>query len=330
MVENKKNSTIELLRFIMSILVISIHTHLFRDTFPTLFYLIPQGIARVAVPFFLVTTGYFFYERIQANSSYKSFLLKYFTLWIVFTIIELLIAGKFYYSQLNNTFLFVQRVVMVGLGDAYWYLWTVPVTMLMLIPFWKKEKVFFTLIVGLILFLLSMVNDSYSFLFDGTYIQKIVKLHEKIFIWTGAGFVSTILFLSIGACLNKYQYLLDDFIENKGTLIIISAVASTMLLLIEAEITCKMKCNDGMSKISLLFITPLLFIIALKYKSDNPFFNYLGSLSLYMYVFHPIVNDITKMQGWNSIVSFIFTTLVSIFISCVALKIQMVIALSKK
>ncbi len=282
---------------------------------PFFYYLIPMGIARIGVPFFLITTGYFFYERLSAKREYKTVILKYFRLWIIFTVIELLIAGKYFYPKFGSPFLFIRQTIMVGLGDAYWYLWTVPVTLLILIPLWGKKRFTFSLITGLVLFLLSMVNDSYSFVFDGTLIQKIVKLHQKVFIWTGAGFVTTILFLSVGAWINEHRNSLDVFFENHRLSVIICAVTSVILVLIESEITCSLGCNDSMNKISLLSATPLLFIIVLKYESDNQFFNYLGSLSLNIYTVHPLVNDITKMLGWNSVVSFIFTAVVSIVVS---------------
>lgn len=206
---------------------------------------------------------------------------------------------------------------MVGLGDAYWFLWAFPASILMLIPFWLKKSVLPGLVTGFILFMLSMVNDSYSAFFVGTALQEFVKLHQAVFLWTGAGFVTTIFFLSMGAWFRKHEEAVLALTQKYGSILIVLALASLVLVAVETIFTMSAGCNDTMNKLSLLLAVPLLFMLCLRYQCSNATFDYLGSLGWYIYLIHPILLDISKMLALGSIARFLFAAGLSVILAAV-------------
>ena len=64
---NDRNYTIDLFKFISSILIIGIHTNLFVDINDTLNFAFVDIICRLAVPFFAGCSGYFLSKSLAKN-----------------------------------------------------------------------------------------------------------------------------------------------------------------------------------------------------------------------------------------------------------------------
>ena len=65
--KNNRNYTVDLFKFISSILIIGIHTNLFVDINDTLNFAVVDIICRLAVPFFAVCSGYFLSKSLAKN-----------------------------------------------------------------------------------------------------------------------------------------------------------------------------------------------------------------------------------------------------------------------
>lgn len=61
--KNAQFACIDLMKFICAILVVTIHTSPFKNVSPLLDYGLTQYIARLAVPFFFVASGYFLFRK---------------------------------------------------------------------------------------------------------------------------------------------------------------------------------------------------------------------------------------------------------------------------
>ncbi len=67
----KRDVLIDMSKFVAALLVVTIHSHPFKQICPTLDFLLCDWLARLAVPFFAVCTGY--YITIHALSLKGSF-----------------------------------------------------------------------------------------------------------------------------------------------------------------------------------------------------------------------------------------------------------------
>lgn len=63
--DSKRNSLVDVTRMVCAFFVIAIHTNLVIEN--ELTWILFQTIARIAVPYFLVVTGWFFYRNILIN-----------------------------------------------------------------------------------------------------------------------------------------------------------------------------------------------------------------------------------------------------------------------
>lgn len=67
--DSKRNGLVDVTRMICAILVVAIHTNLGKEN--ELTWILFQTIARIAVPYFLVVTGWFFLSKyIKESQSY--------------------------------------------------------------------------------------------------------------------------------------------------------------------------------------------------------------------------------------------------------------------
>lgn len=71
MEDKKVYSNIDLLKFIFSFFIVMIHTSLFADVNATVHYIFENIITRIAVPFFFVSSGFFFAKSFEYNKQKK-------------------------------------------------------------------------------------------------------------------------------------------------------------------------------------------------------------------------------------------------------------------
>lgn len=284
----ERNQTIDLLKFIFSLCVIAIHVSLFKNINTALYHITTMGLMRIAVPFFFITSGYYYYQRINQNIDSRLYIVQLLKTFVIFEGIELLIytIPMFSYIKEYGILLYLWRALSVGLGGAYWYITSLMISLMILTPLWKKKKLFPFLIIGFILYLCVFTNDSYSMIFENSIIQNIAMIHTRIWTWPQAGLCSSLFYLSIGALIDQYRPQLK--------LLNVIFIVSFIGLMIESFILQGHGAKDGNCYISLIFVTPLLFLITLEH-SHLPFdTKTLGQMSLYNYMVHPIVLSILR------------------------------------
>lgn len=102
----KRYDALNIARFIAALLVVAIHTSPIEGN---LGYLLCNVIARVAVPFFFVTSGYFFYIKFKENNGYKKIYIKklvvLYTVWyILYFILRGVSIGLFIIGILGDSY----------------------------------------------------------------------------------------------------------------------------------------------------------------------------------------------------------------------------------
>ena len=71
----KRNQLLDLMKFLLSIFVITIHCQLFKDFQKDLYVGFTMGLARVAVPFFFVSSGYYYAKKVESNKPVRNYIL---------------------------------------------------------------------------------------------------------------------------------------------------------------------------------------------------------------------------------------------------------------
>ena len=163
MTKSQNYAGIDLFRIVAAILVISIHTSPFTEISPNLDFAVTRILARVAVPFFLMATGFFLFPSLQDSwSPLRSFLKKTLFLYGCATLLYLpvnLYAGNFDVSPL------IPQLVKDLLFDGtFYHLWYLPAVTLgavlvaLMLGKWKRSTVF---VITLLLYIIGLFGDSY-------------------------------------------------------------------------------------------------------------------------------------------------------------------------
>ena len=110
---------IDIFRIVCSLLVVAIHCSIFIEQYSELYFIINNIIARIAVPFFFMTTGYFFYKKYSKNSNIlKITILKLLQIYILWSIIYLAIElySKAKTNSINIGYLIgmIKRIIFSG------------------------------------------------------------------------------------------------------------------------------------------------------------------------------------------------------------------------
>ncbi|MBB4804983.1 hypothetical protein HNP38_000255 [Chryseobacterium defluvii] len=80
-----RNLSIDLLKIVLAIFVVFLHSHLLRNSYPSLSYVLVNGLFRIAVPVFLIITGYYFYD-VDTPGRLKKWSLRLFLLYLIWTV----------------------------------------------------------------------------------------------------------------------------------------------------------------------------------------------------------------------------------------------------
>lgn len=91
--QNTRNASIDIFRFICAIMVVAIHTHPFQEVTPPILHTIFSIILpRIAVPFFLCTSGYFYINKLLSGKKvFFPYIKKLLTVYCSWSLIYLIV-----------------------------------------------------------------------------------------------------------------------------------------------------------------------------------------------------------------------------------------------
>ena len=281
--EYSKN--IELLKCIACILVIINHTssYLLINENYLPFYKIEFVLCRIAVPIFIMCTGYLMCTKELKGKDILKKILKVF-------IPLFLLSGLIYLLQHKTIdFLFLQNFIATPIIEPFWYIYML-IGLYLIMPFLNyitknastKEHIFLIsviLIIPALLKLFSLEVSAYWFLAIPTYSigyylmgSLFYKIHDQIKYAKLSGILFFILYV-IGII-----FYTNDHLElyNIDSLLLIS--------------------------MSILFMN---FILGFKIKHQYKFLTLISANSLYIYLFHPILqNKIYELSIFQNLLSF--------------------------
>ncbi|MBP7564085.1 MAG: acyltransferase family protein [Candidatus Cloacimonetes bacterium] len=295
--ETKTNyNTIDFLKLIGSILVICIHTHPLINLSETLDFWHINMLCRIAVPFFFISSGYFFYKKIH-NYGHQTIILKKYLyriirLYLFWSMIYFPFYVGFSHINLNSIRMFIMGFFLNG---TFYHLWFFPalISSVLLVYFLSIRYSLKTIIISFsIIYIIGLFGDSYYHLSEYFGIKSLIDFYRSFFVYTRNGFFFGVLYVSIGA-----------YISTINPKTFNSKLFSTGIIFCSvfyiSEVYCVKTFQLASDYNMYLFLFPLSSLIFIKALNSNIFKLYNTSrfrdYSTLIYVFHPLPIEMTKI-----------------------------------
>ena len=267
----KQKGYIDVLKLFFAVGVVAIHTLCFAGT-DTPSWLFMHAVLRLAVPFFFCVSGYFFYKSlkkeknpISTRNKYLKRLLPPYLFWLAVNLPLVIIQYAMRGDGLKEIILKVGRGFLFYPWGALWYVLALIVAILIIVPFYQRKKLKTITIIGLVLYLIGLVFNTYYFLVDGTALQKGVDTILLITASMRNGIFEGLFFVATGMYVAKFEE--TKKITRRACLI--SFLISYVILIIEILLTKNLAHTDDHSLfISFVFVIPRLVMLLSKYNTS--------------------------------------------------------------
>ena len=205
------------MKFIAAILVVMIHTSPLTSISSALNFGLENGIARIAVPFFFVASGYFFYIKIGYNSNENNkradrYLIKYlkritamYLIWSsLYVVVDLHASYLAHPSIVLCVVYYLRDLIFLG---GHYHLWYFPALLfatgiLYLASRKLSLKVILMMAVGL--YVIGLLGDSYYGLIkQNEFLSGLWQPYFNLFITTRNGLFFGFIYVTIGAFLSE-------------------------------------------------------------------------------------------------------------------------------
>lgn len=288
----KRYATLDIFRLIAAFLIIAIHTSPFLSINETADFIIVHIIARVAVPFFFIVTGYFLYLSMEKGNklSVRRTLNKLIGIYLfgIILYLPLNLYGN-YFNQTNLPFQVIKDLIFDG---TFYHLWYLPATIIgiLLVQFlMRRFPMPHVFIITLLLYIIGLGGDSYyGIVTQISAVQKIYDFLFKIMDYTRSGLFFAPIYIFLGAWIAYSKHKIKTQIAAIGLII------SNVLLITEGLLlrSFNVQRHDSMY-IMLLPCMYFLSLILLQYNGNN--IKELRTLSMMIYIIHPWMIVIVRL-----------------------------------
>lgn len=276
-----RNLSIDVLKIILAFFVVFLHMNFLKETYPVLSYILVNGLFRIAVPVFLVITGFYFFH-IDSAKKLKKWLFRTFLLYAIWMLI--------YVSYWKDN-----EQIWLTIIFGYHHLWYLIGTFFsgFLLYFLRNQSSRLLLTLAIFLFLFGYVvqvlgNLHYLNTESDSLLNDYLLYRNFLFV--------CFPFLTIGFLINKHRIDISTY-KNSSLLVILSILG----VIAEAFFNYKYISNESTDILfSLIFASPLLFLYCQKIYIKTTS-KVLASLSTAIYVVHPLI---MKSEFYKEIQSF--------------------------
>ncbi len=345
-VDKQNYNSIDLAKFICSILVVTIHILPFGYhgktgiiSYLNLNYIVQQYLARIAVPFFFVCSGFFLYKKTSLTNftfeSTKKYALRLLRLYITWTLIYFPLSLNRFLKNENGiiygTLVYIRDFVFTAIYTNLWYLKATAFAVL-LISFLLYKKVTPKKIIAtaFVFYMIGLFAQSwFGFITPlrklTPFIWSLLKIVEELIVTTRNGLFFGFIFVGIGMIFAFYKV---NISKNKA---LIGFIVSMFLMLIEVFL---LKYFGFIREFNMyLFLVPASFFgfsfvhqIRLKNSTIYKTLRILSSLIFYThlwvsYITSKILAIICKPLV-NTCLLFIVTLILTIAVSMIILKLS--------
>ena len=211
MISQRKNlDSADVLKFVLSILIVATHTSFFEG------YLTP--LVRLAVPAFFMISGYFFFSRTNScdtEEKKKAYLkksvthnLKLYLFWFILLLPLTLYIRKYHTMGLVGGTLHLIRDFLFGSTfQSSWYIVALITGFAIVLFLSEKIPQSALIIIGVIFYIPSLLSSNYEFLLESSDLLKAVgESLSKVFLLPCRNFSVSILYIAIGKYLAEKNY----------------------------------------------------------------------------------------------------------------------------
>lgn len=276
---------IDFFRLAAAILVIAIHTSPLLSFNPTCDFILTRIFARTAVPFFLMTSGFFMISRWTPNNDrLKKFVKK--TALIYLAAILLYIPINIYngYFQMEN--LLPNIIKDIVFDGTLYHLWYLPAAIIGAAIAWllvKKLDYGKALVIAAILYLIGMFGDSYYKIAENqAFLAEFYKLVFQVSDYTRNGIFFAPVFMILGGLIADSRRRISLMKSTAGFVVCLLLMLSEGLTLHHFNV----QRHDSMY----IFLVPcmyFLFSCLLNFRGKR--LVWLKDLALIMYIIHPMM-----------------------------------------
>lgn len=295
-----RNTAIDKMKLIAAFLVVAIHISVFQSINGTLDFIVTRIIARIAVPFFFMVSGYFVLAKWGLDGRKQKgtiirFMKKTALLYLAATLLYLpvnIYAGNFKGYGVGQ-----------GLKDllfdgAFYHLWYLPAVLLGMIICLGLLSVFgekTAFCVSLLLYGIGLFGDSYYGLISRIPVME--KFYEKLFgisSYTRNGIFFAPVFLLLGYFAAKGKSRENKPGRRKQELIRTGCFSGALLLLMTGEGLLLHWQNLQRHDSMYVFLLPLMyfyfrFVCALPSGKKEKTGARYGDMAMIIYIIHPLV-----------------------------------------
>lgn len=282
--KSSRNDAIDLFRFFAALMVVAIHANPFYDINNVLGFLVCQVLVRVAVPFFFIISGYYFFKGLAQNGmSYavkyiKKLLIYYSICSIVYYIID------FFQLPNNSSILsfFKSRIVNFVIFGSHYHLWFYPalIVSIVIITLAHKLKIEKVLFIATVLFYVIGC-------FSTTYISIMPKPLNIIFNTSYFEIIRRIFLMGLPFCM--LGYFLSFITKDKKYDYSKSLIVSIIAYCIETALIVALKSKAIILTFSLYPLVAFIVLNLLNVKKQLYFRAVFRDSSMFIYLFHPII-----------------------------------------
>lgn len=284
-----KKRNIDVYRFIASLMIVAIHIYPLNSINKTIDYAFTRVLFRIAVPFFLMITGYFVLPKsLSDKNNLKKYLIKIAKIYCLSMLIYLPLNIYNHYFQNANILSIIKDIFLNG---TFYHLWYFPALLLGIVLTYfllkiKNNKLKITLFC--LLYCIGLFGDSYYGLVkDIPFLNGFYSFLFTIFDYTRNGLFYAPIFLGIGYLISQKEPAIK---KNTNVLFIIVFI---LMLLIEGMTLYHFNIPRHTSMyISLLPLSYTLFQLVIKNKETN---KKLRNLSTWIYILHPFFIVVVRL-----------------------------------
>ncbi|WP_314587731.1 acyltransferase family protein [Paenibacillus terrigena] len=289
--KEQRDHALDLTKLIMAFLVICIHTDPLESYSDTGNFILTRVIARVAVPFFFMTAGYYFFVKSRSMSQFVKYMKKLGVTYVLWSVIYLPVNM---YVWMNEGFTkewllhYIKQVIFIG---TYYHLWFLPALMCAItIVYFLQQRMQLRWIaaISILLYTIGLLADSYYGLaVQAPVLNDIVNGYLAVFEYSRNGLFFGLPFVALGALIAKElpQWKLSDALCEFGLLF------SFGWMVFEAALLQILGWPHYDSMYLMLVpVVSLGFISLLRLDiRDKSFYRYASDISMVLYLIHPAV-----------------------------------------
>lgn len=317
MTKNKNYTGIDYFRFIAALLIVAIQTSPLASFSETGDFILTRIIARVAVPFFLMTSGFFLISRYTYNTEKLGAFVKK-TALIYGAAILIYIPINIYNGYFKMDNLLPNIIKDIVFDGTLYHLWYLPAAIVgaviawYLVKQWAYRKAF---AVTLVLYIVGLFGDSYYGIAEN--IPSLNSFYHLIFQvsdYTRNGIFFAPIFFVLGGYISDNK----DKLSFKKSIIGFTTCFSLMFAEALTLHRFELQRHDSMY----VFLLPsicFLFYFLMHFKGKNR--AQLRTISLIIYIIHPFVivlirlfAKITHLQNAlveNSLIHYLLVCIIS-------------------